>query len=90
VFAGEGPSILSPTDNMTYYLVDRAQTLALQAGSGIDVREHRWYLDDAYLGSRRPGEKLFVPLSAGTHTVACMDDHGRLTRVSIVVQSAMN
>ena len=55
---GEGPKIISPGDRMTYYLDPRAGGLPFQAGSSVDVREHRWYLDDAYLGARRPGDKL--------------------------------
>lgn len=90
VFAGQGPSILSPVDRMTYYLVDHQQHLVLQAGSSVDVREHRWYLDDTYLGASPPGERLFIPLTKGAHTVACMDDRGRVSTVAIVVQEAMN
>ncbi len=90
VFAGEGPSILSPSDRMTYYLVARKQQLVLQAGSSVDVRAHRWYMDDVYLGTNRPGERLFVHPRQGTHTIACLDDRGRLTSVQITVRYMMD
>jgi len=89
VFAGEGPTILSPTEGMTYYVVARNQQFLLQAGSGVDVREHRWYLDDRYLGIKRPGEKLFLAISEGTHAISCLDDRGRLSTVTIAVKYAL-
>ena len=53
--AGTGPSIVSPSDDMTYYFVAKKQKLVLQATSGVDVREHAWYVNDTYLGKTKPG-----------------------------------
>jgi penicillin-binding protein 1C len=89
VFAGDGPTILSPTDGMTYFLVARGQKFLLQAGSGVDVRRHRWYVDDHYQGTKQPGEKIFLALGAGTHAVTCLDDRGRLSTVTIAVKNAL-
>ncbi len=89
VFAGEGPTILSPTEGMTYYVVSRGQQFLLQAGSSVDVREHRWYVDDHYVGIKRPGEKIFFALDEGTHAVSCLDDRGRLSTVRIAVKYAL-
>jgi membrane carboxypeptidase/penicillin-binding protein PbpC len=75
---------------MTYYLVARKQQLVLQAGSSVDVRAHRWYMDDVYLGTKRPGERLFVHPRQGMHTIACLDDRGRLTSVQITVRYMMD
>jgi penicillin-binding protein 1C len=86
VSTGEGPDIMSPSDRMLYYLVSSRQRLPLQAGSGVDVREHRWYLDERYLGRGRPGEKLFVALPEGHHRVSCMDDRGRISSVRVEVR----
>jgi len=87
IAAGEGPKIISPGDRMTYYLDPRAGGLPFQAGSGVDVREHRWYLDDAYLGTRKPGDKLFVDVHEGDHTIACLDDRGRMSSVHVTVKT---
>ena len=84
---GEGPKIISPGDRMTYYLDPRAGGLPFQAGSSVDVREHRWYLDDAYLGTRKPGDKLFVDVNEGDHTIACLDDRGRMSSVHVTVKA---
>ncbi len=83
---GEGPSIITPGDRMTYYLDPGAGGLPLQAGSSVDVREHRWYLDNAFLGSRKPGDRLFVDMKEGDHTIACLDDRGRMSSVHVTVK----
>ena len=71
---------------MTYYLDPGAGGLPLQAGSSVDVREHRWYLDNAFLGSRKPGDRLFVDMKEGDHTIACLDDRGRMSSVHVTVK----
>lgn len=86
LFSGDGPSIVSPSDDMTYYFVATKQRLVLQATSGVEVREHAWYVNDTYLGRKRAGEKLFVPVSPGEHTVTCIDDRGRASSVHIKVR----
>ncbi len=86
VFAGEGPKILSPLNDMTYYVVSKDQTIPLQASSGGDVHEQLWYLDDAYLGRKKSGEKLFVAMRQGKHTITCLDDKGRATTIAIIVK----
>jgi penicillin-binding protein 1C len=89
VFAGDGPTILSPSEGMTYFMTAPGQQIVLQAGSSVDVQDHRWYVDDKYLGRKRPGEKVFIALAEGTHHVSCMDDRGRLSSVSMTVKNAM-
>ncbi|RPH34657.1 penicillin-binding protein 1C, partial [bacterium] len=89
VLAGDGPAIISPSDNMTYYLVSRGQKLALQASAGLDVKEIAWYLNDRYIGRKNATDKLFVSLSGGDHTVTCMDDKGRVSKVHITVKMVL-
>ena len=89
VLSGDGPAITSPSDNMTYYLVSRSQKLALQANAGLDVKEVAWYLNDQYIGRKGASEKLFVALSGGEHTVTCMDDKGRVSKVHITVKMVL-
>jgi penicillin-binding protein 1C len=85
VLSGDGPAIVSPSAAMTYFLVAREQRLALQAASGVEVREHAWYLDDAFIGKRKAGEKLFVAIAGGEHTITCTDDRGRSSFVRFTV-----
>jgi penicillin-binding protein 1C len=89
LFSGDGPKIVSPTDEMTYFVVSPKQKVTLQASSGLEVNEHIWYLDDAYLGRNRPGDKLFVSLHGGEHRVSCLDDKGRISSVHITVKQAL-
>ncbi len=86
VFAGEGPKILTPLSGMTYYIVSKDQAIPLQASSGGDVHEQRWYLDEQYLGSKKAGEKLFLAIRSGKHTITCLDDKGRMSAVAITVK----
>jgi penicillin-binding protein 1C len=86
LYTGDGPSIVSPSDDMTYFFVAKKQKLVLQATSGVDVREHAWYVNETYLGKKRAGEKIFIPIAAGEHTVTCIDDRGRATSVHIKVK----
>jgi len=72
---------------MTYFLVSRGQKLALQASSSLDVRQQVWYLDERYLGRHAAGQRLFVPLQAGNHTLTCLDDKGRASSVQFNVKS---
>jgi len=87
--AGAGPSILSPSDNMTYFVASPQQRLAFEATSPVDVRQHTWYLNERYLGNSRNNEKMFVPLKEGNHVVTCVDDKGRISSVRITVKYVM-
>jgi membrane carboxypeptidase/penicillin-binding protein PbpC len=61
----------------------------LQATAALDVKEIAWYLNDRYLGRKHASEKLFVSLSGGDHTVTCMDDKGRVSKVHITVKMVL-
>jgi penicillin-binding protein 1C len=86
LIAGEGPKILSPSQDMTYYIVAADQKLVLQAASTVDVSQHIWYVDDQFLGRTKPSEKRFISFGDGEHTVTCMDDRGRMSSVRIKVK----
>jgi penicillin-binding protein 1C len=85
VFSGTGPKIVSPSDAMTYYLASPKQQIALQASSGLDVQDHLWYVDDRFIRREKASKKLFVPLSAGSHTISCVDDRGRMSSIQIKI-----
>jgi penicillin-binding protein 1C len=86
LFTGDGPKIVSPSDEMTYFLVSKKQRMTLEASSGVDIKEHVWYLDSEYLGRNKAGEKLFISLKGGEHTLSCLDDKGRMSSVKIRVK----
>jgi penicillin-binding protein 1C len=86
MFAGDAPMIVGLANEMTYYLVSTKQQLALQANAGLDVRELMWYVNETLFGRTKAGEKLFVSLAEGTHTLTCLDDKGRMSSVQIKVK----
>lgn len=86
LFAGAGPKILSPSKDMTYYMTDKDQQILFQASSGVEVNQHRWYIDERFIGSMKAGARLFLPLHEGSHTITCLDDKGRMSSVKVVVR----
>ncbi len=89
LFIGEGPKIISPSKDMTYYLVENNQRILFQASSGVEVSEHRWYIDERFIGRKRAGDRLFLTLKEGSHTITCLDDKGRISSVKIKVQHVL-
>lgn len=89
LFSGDGPKIISPSQDMTYFLVSDKQKIALEASSALDIDEHIWYVDDRYLGRKKSHEKVFLSLPGGDHTITCMDDKGRLSSVKIKIKYAL-
>jgi penicillin-binding protein 1C len=86
MFAGEGPKIISPSNEMTYLMISGNDKIALQASSGVDVREQYWYIDNRYLGRVKAGNKIFKGFTDGQYLVSCLDDKGRLSSVTISVK----
>ncbi len=89
VFAGTGPTIISPSNEMTYYLLSEHQEIALQATAGIDVKENNWYVDNQFLKREKVSKQLFISLSSGAHTISCVDDKGRTSTVTITIKYAL-
>lgn len=86
MFAGEAPRIVGLTGETTYYLTSPKQRLALQAATGVDVRELVWYLNDKFYARTPAARKLFVSLKNGSHTITCLDDKGRMSSIRINVK----
>lgn len=89
LFPGDAPKIVGLANEMTYYVVSTKQKLALQANVGLDVRELIWYVNEKLFGRTRAGEKLFVSLADGNHTLTCLDDKGRMSSVQIKVKHVL-
>lgn len=89
VFAGDGPTIISPSPDMTYYVLNAQQKMTLQASAPLEVRELVWYVNDQFLGRNSTAGKVFISLPAGSHTVSCVDDRGRMSTVKFEVKRVM-
>ena len=86
VSSGNGPRIISPSSDMTYYLVSRKQKLSFQAAPLVDVFTHAWYVDDRFLKTVKAGENVLVAVPEGEHTISCVDDKGRVGKVKITIR----
>jgi len=87
-FTGAGPKFISPLPNYTYYIQPKqGQQILLQAASGQEVSKHHWYVNDVFFATVAPGEKIFYAAKVGKLKVACVDDKGRKTEVSVNVMS---
>ncbi len=85
IASGDGPSIVSPSNDMIYYLASTQQKLALQAAPLTDIAAQSWYIDDRFIGRVKAGERTLVDIGDGDHRVTCVDDRGRSTHVKITV-----
>ncbi len=82
--SGDGPRILSPSPDYTYYLErGAAQQIMLQAASSAGVETQYWYVDGKMIATVRNGEKSFFSPTAKEHRITCMDDAGRKSRLRI-------
>lgn len=84
--SGEGPRVISPSADYTYYVEKNAeQHLLLQAASPAGVRKQYWYVDGRLHATVKNGEKAFFLPKASSHVISCMDDAGRRTRLTVRV-----
>ncbi len=86
VFQEGAPQIVMPTAGATY-LQERGsdEQFELSAQTGTEVSELFWYVDDALLGKVKRGEAFFTKLKGGAHKISCVDDKGRLSHITILV-----
>jgi penicillin-binding protein 1C len=86
---GAGPEIRSPAAGSHYYLRPgipaEFQKIALEAAAGNEVRKLYWFVNGVLQGTTAPGETLFYLPKPGKHQVVCEDDHGRSSRVELVI-----
>ncbi|HHU81765.1 MAG TPA: penicillin-binding protein 1C [Firmicutes bacterium] len=86
---GAGPEIRSPAADSHYYLRPgipaEFQKIALEAAAGSEVQKLYWFVNGVLQGTAVPGETLFYLPNPGKHQVVCEDDHGRSSRVELVV-----
>jgi penicillin-binding protein 1C len=84
--SGEGPDILSPSTDYTYYIEKGAeQQLLLHAASPAGVRKQFWYVDGDLLAEVAAGMRTFFQPTAKRHSITCMDDVGRKRTITIAV-----
>lgn len=85
--SGDGPAIISPSADYTYYLErDAEQRIMLQAASPAGVKQQHWYVDGDLHVTVGNGEKAFFTPTAKLHHLICMDDAGRSSSSAIRIR----
>jgi penicillin-binding protein 1C len=86
---GHAPSIISPEDGAVFEYVDELpaeyQKIRLQASIASGDGTVHWFLDGEHLVATQAGDVTFYVPRRGKHTLLCMDETGRSTRASFVV-----
>jgi penicillin-binding protein 1C len=86
ILGGEGPKILSPTSDSEYFLEENnPQQLLLQAAADAGVSQLHWYINGQFLKTSPAQEKVFITPPAGNLHVACVDDKGRKSEVTVKI-----
>lgn len=89
VAVGSKPSILSPEPGAVFELVDdlaaRYQKIRLQASVAAGDGMIDWFLDGEHLAAVSAGEAMFYLPTRGRHTLLCVDDAGRSTSSTFIV-----
>lgn len=85
IYHDQGPRVHSPVGGQTYYVED-GQELLLQAEPSPDVNTHYWFAEDEFLGAVPAGEKFFYAPRSGQIHLRCMDDKGRVTQTTMMVE----
>lgn len=88
--AGTAPQIVSPLGSVAYTI--RAaklgrEGLALNAHAPGEVTKLYWFVDEAFVGSSRPGVALaWTPQRSGVFRVRAVDERGRFDRRELRVE----
>jgi len=87
IFADNKPEITSPMHQVEYY-VDRTDStnIMLTCNAANDVDKVFWYVNDKFLKSDAPTNKVFFKPTEGNLKISCTDDKGRNTDVTITVK----
>lgn len=80
--------ILSPAPRGEFILTGdpRGDSIRLRASTS-DVELLSWYLDGRHIGASSPDSPLWLPLTAGEHTLACMNRVGNTARAAFIVHA---
>lgn len=72
------PSIVSPLRGVTHMRrLNRNEPLYLRAEAGANSATLRWFVDNALVGSSKPGESIsWNPPQPGTYLIRVVDEHG--------------
>lgn len=86
-FEGRSPQVVSPIDGLDYYISKEDSTeLMLQSLTGNDIKHVYWYVNNKFLCSSKPNEKVYFHPPEGNVKISCSDDKGRNKDIEISVK----
>ena len=84
-----GPQIISPREHISYILRTTgsdSKEIPLMAISDGNVKKHRWFVDNSYIGEASADTPLVWSAGQGRHHIKVLDDQGRSAIVAIRVE----
>ncbi len=90
LFAENIPVILSPEDSTVFILQPgipgEYQKILFDASAALDSRTLHWFLDKELFATCDIGDRIFYAPQPGRHTLMCVDDFGRSSKISFEVK----
>ena len=84
---GAAPAIRSPLSGVSYELpAAGAREISFSASADADAAWLYWFVDEALVGRKAPGQPLFWPARPGRYVVRVVDDRGRSDSRDLVVR----
>lgn len=88
--SGSGPVINSPASDVKYVLRRGVplpdQQIRLEASVTSGIRTLYWFVDGVLVSKGNPADPVFYLPEPGRHEVVCMDDEGRSSRVTLIIE----
>jgi len=88
--AADAPVIISPEPDVLYEIRASApveyQKIMFRASVSLESGRVHWFLDDRLYATAGAGENVFYPPEPGRHSLMCVDELGRSTRMVFEVR----
>ncbi|MCC5945434.1 MAG: penicillin-binding protein 1C, partial [Bernardetiaceae bacterium] len=79
----ESLRIISPKNQMDYYLDNATTQISLQAQAAVDVSYIYWYINDEFYQKTKKNQRIFFQPQEGKLKISCSDDKGRHTSIEV-------
>ncbi len=90
IFAENIPVIVSPEDSTVFVMQPgipgEYQKILFDASVALDSRTLHWFLDSRLFATCEVGNRIFYAPEPGRHTLMCVDEFGRSSKISFEVK----
>ena len=88
--SADAPVIISPERDVLYQIRNSApvefQKIMFRASVSLESGRVHWFLDDRLYATAGAGENVFYPPEPGRHSLMCVDEFGRSSRMTFEVK----